>query len=324
MASHSESVSLKPGTWLQCHHLEFCVLETVLAVAETGSFRKAGSLLGIDQSAVTRRVQKLEDILGVSLFERSVAGARLTPAGWNFTARSREFARQFLDAVRAAQSAGTAVSGCLHIGLTASLSRGAFREVVARFRNQHSDVSLSFTEADFGELKTSLSHRSIDLIGGAGEPTSEHGDMMLLTRAPLYIAVAGDHPLALRCCVDWSDVVAMSFIVCADLAGQTIHDYIIRRNSDFGHRACIKVHRVRRDGLMNLIGLGLGISVVCEQWCGVRYPNVMFIPLRVKGKAETIPFSLTWCPENDNPALRRFLSLAREVAKVDLMSFGPS
>ena len=77
MASHPESVSLKPGTWLQCHHLEFCVLETVLAVAETGSFRKAGSLLGIDQSAVTRRVQKLEDILGVSLFERSVAGARL-------------------------------------------------------------------------------------------------------------------------------------------------------------------------------------------------------------------------------------------------------
>ncbi len=308
------------GSLRQCQHLELYDVEMVLAVAESGSFRKAGQLFGVGQSAVTRRIRKLEDALGVSMFERSPAGARLTAAGWNFATRSRQLVKQFLNAVRAAQSAGTARNGRLRMGLTASLSRGDLREVVARFQTQHADVELSFTEADLGELMTSLSHRSIDVVGAAGEPTSEYGDMMLLTRAPLYIAVAEDHPLAQRRCVEWSDVAAMTFLVSSEVPGPTIHDYIIRRISDFGRQSCVEVQRMRREGLMNLVGLGFGISLVCEQWCGVRYPNVVFIPLKENGKTETIPFSLTWRPENDNPALRRFLSLAREIAKAGAAS----
>ncbi len=315
---------LGSDTWRQCQHLEIYDVETVLAVAEAGSFRKAGKLLGIDQSAVTRRIRKLEDVLGVSMFERSAAGARLTPAGWSFAIRSRQIINQVLDTVRAARAAGMAGNGQLRMGLTASLSQGALREVVARFQMQHADVELSFTEASLGELMTALSHRSLDVVGAAGEPASEHSDMMLLTRAPLYIAVSEDHPLAHRRCVHWSEVAAMPFVVSADVPGPTIHDYIIRTISSFGHQACIKVQRMRREGLMNLVGLGLGISVVCDQWCGVRYPNVVFVPLEENGQAETIPFSLTWRPENDNPALRRFLSLAREVAKADAGSSGPS
>lgn len=311
-------------TWRECQHIELYDVEMVLAVAEAGSFRKAGQLLGIGQSAVTRRIRKLEDVLGVSMFERSATGARLTSAGWNFATRSRQIANQFLDTVRAAQSAGTAGNGRLRIGLTASLSRGALREVVAGFRTQHADVDLSFTEADLGELMTSLSHRSMDVVIAAGEPTAEYGGMMLLTRAPLYVAVAGDHPLARRQNVDWPEVATLSFLVSTEVPGPTIHDYIIRRISDFGRHACIDVQEMRREGIMNLVGLGLGISLVCEQWCGVRYPNVVFIPLKENGKAETIPFSLTWRPENDNPALRRFLSLAREVAKADAASSGLS
>ncbi|QSR21091.1 LysR family transcriptional regulator [Hyphomonas sp. KY3] len=309
--------------WRQSKFFEVHNLETVLAVAEAGSFRKAGELLGIGQSAVTRRIQKLEDMLGVSMFERNTTGARLTLAGQNFADRLRLLSIEYLDMMCAAQSAGTAGNGQLRMGLTASISRGTLREVIAKFQTRHANVVLSFTEADLGELMTSLSHRSIDVVGAVGEPISQYGDMMLLTRAPLYIAVGDDHPLAQRRCVEWSDVAAMTFLVSADVIGPTIHDYIIRKFSDFGRQASIEVQRMRREGLINLVGLGLGISLVCEQWCGVRYPNVVFVPLMENGKAETIPFSLTWRPENDNPALRRFLSLAREVAKADAAFSAP-
>lgn len=292
-------------------------METVLAVAESGSFRKAGHVLGIDQSAVTRRVQKLEDALGVSVFERGPTGARLTAAGWDFAIGSRQSASRFLDTVRAARSAGTAGKGCLRLGLTASMSRGALREVIAEYQLQHSDIELSFTETDLGELMTLLSHRILDVVIAAGEPTSEHGDMLLLTRTPLFIAVARDHPLAQLSFLTWSHVEAMPFIVSADAPGPTIQDYIIRKVSNFGRQACINVHRVRREALMNLVGLGLGISLICEQWCGVEYPDVTYIPLYEGENIETIPFSLTWRPENDNPSLRRFLSLAREVANTE-------
>ena len=57
---------------------------------------------------------------------------------------------------------------------------------------------------------------------------------------------------------------------------------------------------------MNLVGLGLGVSLVAEHWCGVSYPGVVFRP--VGEEDERVRFSLVWRPENDNPALRRFVA----------------
>ena len=75
----------------QSKSLEIRDVEVLLAVAEAGSIRKASHSLEIGQSAVTRRVQKFEDALGVSLFERRPTGTRLTHAGHSFAERARSF-----------------------------------------------------------------------------------------------------------------------------------------------------------------------------------------------------------------------------------------
>lgn len=72
----------------QLPRLEVHDLLLLLAAAETGSFRKAGTRLGIGQPGVTRRLQKLEDETGVSLFERRQSGAVFTSAGSCFIARA--------------------------------------------------------------------------------------------------------------------------------------------------------------------------------------------------------------------------------------------
>ena len=73
---------------MRSYRVEAFNLRTMLAVAEAGGFHKASALLNVGQSAITRRVQKLEDALGVSLFERHPTGARLTRAGAAFAARA--------------------------------------------------------------------------------------------------------------------------------------------------------------------------------------------------------------------------------------------
>jgi hypothetical protein len=55
-----------------------------LLVGEHLSFRRVATVLGVRQSAVSRRVRELEDELGVSLFERHHAGVRVTNAGARF------------------------------------------------------------------------------------------------------------------------------------------------------------------------------------------------------------------------------------------------
>ena len=147
----------------------------------------------------------------------------------------------------------------------------------------------------------------------SGEFPEAHGDSTLLIKEPIYVALQRDDPLAEQSRLSWDDAREARFLVSAAEPGPEIHEYLIRRLADLGRRPIVMRHRIGREGIMNLVGLGLGVSLVAEHWCGVSYPGVVFRP--VGGEDERVRFSLVWRPENDNPALRRFVSLARVHAR---------
>lgn len=73
--------------------MDLALIKTFLAVAETGSFLSAADRLFVARSALSLRVQRLEDQLGQPLFARSRTGAALTPAGQEFDADARALLR---------------------------------------------------------------------------------------------------------------------------------------------------------------------------------------------------------------------------------------
>ncbi|OBY25188.1 LysR family transcriptional regulator [Leisingera sp. JC1] len=64
--------------------MDIILLRTFVEVASTGSFAAAAKRLFVTQSAVSLRIQRLEEELGQPMFTRSKAGAELTPAGTEF------------------------------------------------------------------------------------------------------------------------------------------------------------------------------------------------------------------------------------------------
>ncbi|MBQ1804242.1 MAG: LysR family transcriptional regulator, partial [Bifidobacteriaceae bacterium] len=76
--------------------LELRHLKYVVATARNGSFSAASLELNVQQPIVSKRVRELEDELGIPLFDRSTAGARLTPIGEEFI----PIAQRILDDVR--------------------------------------------------------------------------------------------------------------------------------------------------------------------------------------------------------------------------------
>jgi DNA-binding transcriptional LysR family regulator len=66
---------------------------------------------------------------------------------------------------------------------------------------------------------------------------------------------------------------------------------------------------VGRETLMHLVAMGRGVTITSEATLATAYPNVIFRP--IAGADDTLQFSAVWLPGNDNPALRRLLSLAR-------------
>ena len=64
--------------------MDITLIRTFIEVANTGSFVAARDRLFVTQSAISLRIQRLEDSLGHQLFTRSKAGAVLTPEGKQF------------------------------------------------------------------------------------------------------------------------------------------------------------------------------------------------------------------------------------------------
>ena len=96
--------------------MDITLLKTFLEVAATGSFVSASERLYVTQSAVSLRIQRLEDSLGKPVFTRSKAGAELTNAG-------REFERYALSIIRVWEEARQQVA--IPEGFTSSLTIGA-------------------------------------------------------------------------------------------------------------------------------------------------------------------------------------------------------
>lgn len=303
----------KPFEKDMLRRISFFDITVVLVVAEVGSFRKAGIALQMGQSAVSRRLQKIEDDIGVSLFERSVNGARLTPAGWRFSVCARTIIRDFRLAINTARSAGTAWLGQLDIGVCASLSAGALKEIVSAFMARHPDVALFISDSPADELLTMLVQRRIDAVVALGVFREEQGDSVVVENQRIYVALPENHPLAKQRHVDWQDLVDETFLIGHAGLESSLHKKIIFGFSNAYARPRIVRHNIGREALMNMVGLGFGVSVTTEQWAANSYPNVAFRALA--GHSASIPLSLIWRPENDNPALRRFVSLARIEAK---------
>src|SRR6185295_7414759 len=92
-------------------------LESLVAVAETGSFRRAASSLGISQPALSAQVQAAEHALGVQVFERDRRSVLVTPAGEDVIGRARE-ALVAVDAVMdAARRRAEPLVGPLRLGV---------------------------------------------------------------------------------------------------------------------------------------------------------------------------------------------------------------
>ena len=78
------------------------------------------------------------------------------------------------------------------------------------------------------------------------------------------------------------------------------------------HSGDVELTYAGRDNLMQLVSFGKGLTLTSEATTGTMFPGITYRPRA----GEVLPFCAIWCPNNDNPALRRLLSLARSMARL--------
>ncbi|MGV8952749.1 MAG: LysR family transcriptional regulator [Cypionkella sp.] len=121
--------------------MDLALIKTFLEVSETGSFVAASERLFVTQSAVSLRVQRLEEMLGQPLFQRSKTGAEITPSGREFVAYAQSMLRTWEQA-RQHVAVPDGFSQNLNIGAQGSLWPRLGSRFVDALRNAMPDLGL--------------------------------------------------------------------------------------------------------------------------------------------------------------------------------------
>src|SRR5215831_9405213 len=127
-------------------------LHAVLAVAEYRSFIAAAAFLQTSQPALTRAIKRVEDVLGVRLFERTTRRVEVTGAGREFIAVAERMLNDLAISVRSMREIGEAARGQVIISSIMSVASGVLPRIVAGFRKMRPGVELSVREGVHGTV----------------------------------------------------------------------------------------------------------------------------------------------------------------------------
>lgn len=130
-------------------------IESFVRSAEAGSFSQAARNLGLTAAAVSKNVAKLEQNLGVRLFQRSTRSLVITEAGARFLADVAAGLSAIQAAIGNIASAAGKPAGTLKISLALSFGREHVLPVLSEYMEQYPDVTPDLH----------FDNRSVDLIG---------------------------------------------------------------------------------------------------------------------------------------------------------------
>ena len=168
-------------------------LRAFLAVARGGSTLAASRALGVNQTTVARRVEALEQALGLKLFERGQTGSRLTEAGRDLQAEAEkvERAAEAFESRAAAHKRGMA--GAIRLTANELIANMMLTPGMAEFRRLYPEVQLDLV----------ISDRLLDIE--AGEADVAIRGALTLSGPSLIARKVADFPFALYCSRDYAE-----------------------------------------------------------------------------------------------------------------------
>ncbi|ABC21608.1 LysR family transcriptional regulator [Rhodospirillum rubrum] len=267
--------------------------------------------MGIRVSTISRCIGHLEDEIGVALFLRRPNGVTLTFAGEQFLVRARRAMTEVRHAICEAGIAGTGRNGFVRLGLLSSLAAPFPAMLIKIYCAAYPGVRILYSEGGAADHRAALQHHRLDLAFLPHPEKAEGCDALGLWEERLFAAMAQDDPLTRHDVVTWDDLRERHFIFSEVPPGPELLDYLTERLVGFGFLLKADLLTVYRDTVMRVIANGSDVTVIGEARVSHPIQGVACRPIT----GESLFFHAVWLPTNDNPAFRRFLSLAKVLSK---------
>ena len=287
--------------------LDLRLVEYFIAVADELHFGRAAERLHIAQPSLSQQIRRLEEIVGVALFERNSRRVHLTEAGEELLREGRELLSHARRATRRARAAG---APRLIVGFYGSAANEVLPAALREFAASHPGFVVSVRELRLRELGA-ITDGEVDLAFTRLVPGQVEFDLEVerITEEPRLVAMGTTHPLARRDCVRFADLAAESFIV------NPVADRPVRWLDEQHRHGLPGRIAATASGVLEILTLVAADRGVCLVPATVAraFPrdDVVYVPVE---DAEPAVVSLVWRRDSLTPLALAFVETIRDVA----------
>ncbi|KPF51937.1 LysR family transcriptional regulator [Novosphingobium sp. AAP1] len=261
---------------LNCEILD---LRSLVAVAECRNFVRAAHQLNLSQPALSRRVQKLEALVGEALFERSTRSVRLTPAGQQIMPLVRRLLDEIDTSLLGKMALGERQDGRIVLASIPSATVRFLPSLLEQFGRDYRNVRVRVLDLSATECAEAVRTGAAEF--GLALPVSSDADLVF---EPLYddhygLVCRKDDPLAAIDKPRWEDLVGLRLVTVHTGSGNrtTLDAGLAPLNLDL--RWFYEVTRLT--SALALVDAGLGASILPRLACeGPEARDLVWKPLQ--------------------------------------------
>ncbi len=238
-------------------------LQYIIAVAETHHFGKAAARCFVSQPTLSGQIKKLEEELGVAIFERSNRAVRVTPIGEEILLHAHQVIEQTEAMVQLALAHQDPMAGPLRVGAIPTLSPYLMPLVLAPLKREHPRLKLVLSEETTDMLIDRLHNHEIDTALLATAADEDDFESIELFDEPFWFAYPSDHPLYLKDEITRADLEKTDLLLLAEghcLAQQVMDICHFADRNNGGDMADLRGSSL--ETLLQFVGAGFGSTLV--------------------------------------------------------------
>ncbi|MEW9577359.1 LysR family transcriptional regulator [Bacillus toyonensis] len=242
--------------------MEWQQLEYFCVVAKTEHFRKAAEQLSISQPALSRSINKLEQELGVPLFDRSGRSVQINKFGRLFLNRVEKGLNEISIGVQEIEELKNPYTGTVSIAFLQTLGITILPEIISNFNKRYPHVEFQLYQNKILSSIQQLLNKEVDLCLINSFETNEKIKWHPLIDEELFLYVPADHKFAKRSSVALKELANDNFIGFKKGLGMRGIIHNICENAGF-------IPRIKFEGedvftLAGLVSSGLGVTIIPE------------------------------------------------------------
>jgi DNA-binding transcriptional LysR family regulator len=240
--------------------IDFLGLQAFLSIAERGSFQRAAAHLNLSQTALSHRMRKFEQDLGVALLTRTTRHVALTPSGHELLPRARRLMEELTESFAQLRTQGATRQETLAIGCLPTIATHYLPPILKEFTKTHPAVTVRIYDNSALEIAELVQAGTAE-FGLTIVSTHLRGlDVRPLLREPFVLLCPAGHPFARQKSLTWGELAGTPLIRVSPQTGNRllIDDALGSRRESLQWR--FEVQHIA--SAVSLVLAGVGLTVV--------------------------------------------------------------